>query len=665
MISGILTSPSAYTCIAMSLDPIKVSLHGRPSYQRRLARAILSVRHLLRQDCRASSASLSAMPSSSGPLASITPSTCTPTARSDAAGTCCAPLALECGLPRAVLAAALWSRSAQMLPQGKFSCMHITPLTTGRGGKETRRKKKFWVNPHKQRFAMTRLPTALPLFWLATAAAIRSPHPPTRRVPARGRLRRPAAPRDADSAWREACEARLANWCATYCGRSDLVASPPPVRRCMPWAASLSGEDAAVSQGADKDSSGTPSTSAAARAALTSNATSTWCARTKPPFEVPALRDVWASCEASARSTPSLSNSSALAATCVSSASLQSVDVPDAEARVASARVVAACLVRDSGAYLERNLGAILAMGRRFARFRLVFVENDSTDSTRAILRRLRHAHPRTVAGEMIDNASATMSFRLCPRKQQARNCPARLALLATLRQRALDIARQYLDGGKDGKPGYDALIFFDADFVSFSAEAYLRSFALGRALGASAIFAVSTYKSDYGVRQNRQARLAPYDRGILPAHLQHPQRLGAAMKHVAACTLLRVTSAFGSFGTYFAPLTRDAHYVRAAAAFRPRAGVGAWTEHTSFNLAIGAAQKGRPMYIDPSFRPTFLYGSGDYWEFLSGRDSQPRAVSSAPVDADVPAHTWCPPTSLCEDASRVGARTYLDYWAS
>ena len=135
MISGILTSPSAYTCIAMSLDPIKVSLHGRPSYQRRLARAILSVRHLLRQDCRASSASLSAMPSSSGPLASITPSTCTPTARSDAAGTCCAPLALECGLPRAVLAAALWSRSAQMLPQGKFSCMHITPLTTGRGGK--------------------------------------------------------------------------------------------------------------------------------------------------------------------------------------------------------------------------------------------------------------------------------------------------------------------------------------------------------------------------------------------------------------------------------------------------------------------------------------------------------------------------------------------------
>ena len=39
---------------------------------------------------------------------------------------------------------------------------------------------------------------------------------------------------------------------------------------------------------------------------------------------------------------------------------------------------------------------------------------------------------------------------------------------------------------------GYDAFIFFDADFVSFSKPAYLRSFALGRALNASAIFALS-----------------------------------------------------------------------------------------------------------------------------------------------------------------------------
>lgn len=46
-----------------------------------------------------------------------------------AARTCCAPPTLECGLPRLTLAECS-VRSAQMLPLGEFSCMHITKLTS-------------------------------------------------------------------------------------------------------------------------------------------------------------------------------------------------------------------------------------------------------------------------------------------------------------------------------------------------------------------------------------------------------------------------------------------------------------------------------------------------------------------------------------------------------
>ena len=56
---------------------------------------------------------------------------------------------------------------------------------------------------------------------------------------------------------------------------------------------------------------------------------------------------------------------------------------------VLTARVVFACLVRDAEAYLERNLLSIVDLGRSFAEFKLLYVENDSTDGTRDILARL------------------------------------------------------------------------------------------------------------------------------------------------------------------------------------------------------------------------------------------------------------------------------------
>ena len=103
---------------------------------------------------------------------------------------------------------------------------------------------------------------------------------------------------------------------------------------------------------------------------------------------------------------------------------------------------------------------------------------------------------------------------------------------------------------------------------------------------------------------------------------------------------------------SYFAPLPPQANYT-AAALLHPRPkGHRGWTEHAPFNMALGSALgPSRPLLVDPAFRPAYLYASGDYWDYLGGRS--PTLLPPAPVgDGAVPL-TWCPPTTLCDDASR------------
>ena len=134
------------------------------------------------------------------------------------------------------------------------------------------------------------------------------------------------------------------------------------------------------------------------------------------------------------------------------------------------------------------------------------------------------------------------------------------------------------------------------------------------------------------------------------PPSISRPR--GVISRATAQCIAVRVRSAFGSFGTYYLPLTLDANYTSAALRFaRPR-GKRGWTEHAPFNMAIAAALgRTRPLLVDPSFRPTYLYASGEYWDYVSGR--QPRRIPPAPVRDPREPWTWCPPTTLCEDASR------------
>ena len=315
--------------------------------------------------------------------------------------------------------------------------------------------------------------------------------------------------------------------CASYCGRTDLVASAR-LRRCEPIPT-------------------------VPRAASEKNASGRWCSRKRPPSENTALRKEWAACTsmymndapaeaqgATQAADRYINATSALAGACIAAdaSALRGARMRLAETvrTVASTKLVAACLVRDAGSYLERNLLAMLEMGRAFAAFRLLYLENDSADDgTRDILRRLERTSqpPGTVRGLMLNNAANATSFALCPRSQARRNCAARLSLLSHLRQRLLELARTVLR-----EDAFDALLLFDADFVSFSKAAYLRSLALGKLMGASAIFALSTYKA------TPSGKLMPYDRGILPTAFSAPKALEAIQQSPARCALGKMTLA-------------------------------------------------------------------------------------------------------------------------
>ena len=83
------------------------------------------------------------------------------------------------------------------------------------------------------------------------------------------------------------------------------------------------------------------------------------------------------------------------------------------------------------------------------------------------------------------------------------------------------------------------------------------------------------------------------------------PNRCAADNVHC----LLRVRSAFGGFGLYYATALRGS-------AARYSAGVRAGVpEHVSFNLALHAeVGERRPMYQDPHFQPSFAWADQRFW---------------------------------------------------
>ena len=272
-----------------------------------------------------------------------------------------------------------------------------------------------------------------------------------------------------------------------------------------------------------------------------------------------------------------------------------------------SHRVVFTFLVRDGEGYLRRNLQALARLARHFREARLFFVENDSTDGTRRILKEHMASGAAPLMRGLMLNVSLGRSTSLCPPALARMNCAARVRLLGYLRQRALDLALA-------SWAGWDALVSVDMDFVRFDARDYLQIFARGVMWNASAVFGLSQFRTH--VRRD----LFPYDvSALLPE---------TARKLAMRGCLVAVESAFSGFGTYFAAPLRAARpaYLplpgteagsllqgqqgRAAPAATEHA-----TEHERFNRALFAwgAPRSRPLLVDPRFRPEYEWGEAEF----------------------------------------------------
>jgi len=246
-------------------------------------------------------------------------------------------------------------------------------------------------------------------------------------------------------------------------------------------------------------------------------------------------------------------------------------------------RRVACCfLVRNGAAYLERNVAAVeAALAGGVDKLRFFYVENDSSDATRAILDLLGAERPGRFEGEQLE-LSGESSVELC-RGAASYNCQARTSFLASLRQRVLERAL--------GWEGCTAVLMLDLDVVRFESAGPLRLLRLIERTGADGAFGMSVVDGCDGPA-------CYYDTGALRASERAKQRIAGGQ--VAA-----VRSAFSGFGMYAAASLRctGARYDTQADGI----------EHLAFNRVLGY------LVVDGSFRPVYVGGTGSRLTFLPG----------------------------------------------
>ena len=287
------------------------------------------------------------------------------------------------------------------------------------------------------------------------------------------------------------------------------------------------------------------------------------------------------------------------------------LDVHDQEAELTArnSSVAFGFITRDGMDYMKRNLGFMMRLGSMFARFWLLFSENDSTDGTKEFLAEYGRRYPQ-VQGDLLQGESNLYSVRLCPKSR--RNCPARVKLLSRMRQLVYERALRLLDA-------MDAFIMVDIDFLSVDIRSFLQMFYAGRRLSAAAIAGQSMYRNS---REDCQA----YDTSAL---VPYAAPLNAIKKYCFG----RIHSAFGGLTIYFADALREAspkpsytwwndsdandHIAILNQAMRLKLKDEQYTsfllsnEHRPMNLRLShwGMRTGRPFLVDPRFRPMYNWG--------------------------------------------------------
>lgn len=207
-------------------------------------------------------------------------------------------------------------------------------------------------------------------------------------------------------------------------------------------------------------------------------------------------------------------------------------------------RLAICFIVMNGSAYLDRNLRRIYEdIAHRCIEYRIEYVENDSTDTTRDILCRYAKEDPTRFNGEML-SLDGVHSEDLC-NDSVDHNCRKRTDRLAMLRNIVLKRGMRWREA--------TALLMVDMDFVTFEPEQlYAMSSVFhdvatedeGEPTQLSAIFGMSVYDGTQSMEP-----MILYDTGaIRPRHKLVPVWWNTC---VMTPTIVRVASAFSGFGLY------------------------------------------------------------------------------------------------------------------
>ena len=286
------------------------------------------------------------------------------------------------------------------------------------------------------------------------------------------------------------------------------------------------------------------------------------------------------------------------------------VHAQQAELMAHNSSIAFGFITRDGMDFLMRNLPFMIRLGSLFARFWLLFSENDSTDGTKELLTEYGRRYPQ-VQGDLLQGKAVLPSVELCPLKK--RNCEARIRLLSQMRQLVYERALRLLDV-------LDAFVMIDIDFLSVDIPSFLQMFYAGRRLSAAAIAGQSMVRNSH---KDCQA----YDTSAL---VPYSERVKNAIQSYC---FGKIYSAFSGFAIYFADALREAS---------PKPSYTWWNssnanhhmailnqelrlnlkptqynsfllvnEHRAMNLRLSSwgMRTGHPFLVDPRFRPMYQWG--------------------------------------------------------
>lgn len=223
-------------------------------------------------------------------------------------------------------------------------------------------------------------------------------------------------------------------------------------------------------------------------------------------------------------------------------------------------------IVKDGAKYLKQNLESIIEVAHCFKEYKVIYVENDSTDTTREILDHYAVTNEFFTGKQL--NLDGKHSTELCNSGENY-NCALRTNRLAYLRQLVLDTALAYES---------DVIVMLDMDFVFFDPRDFFRMFEE---------FTTRSYIDGiFGMSVLHSNSMIPYDIAAIRPYI----KLGSILSGVR---LVRVSSAFSGFGVYRTESIRKckARYIA------PKPDI----EHVYFNRHF------KHLYVFPSFRPVYV----------------------------------------------------------